>query len=161
MIEEISIIQDNLDWLPVTIPGAEGTHIKVYKADPVNDRVVARIKFQPGAQLPRHIHHCRAVAYTLQGEWSYDEGDFAVGDVAYEHAGNDHTPYSKDGAEMIIVFDGKNGKYLDNIIPGVGVISIDMPFFEALEGISLEQYKQVNPHELVEVIAEPREVEFH
>ena len=156
MIEEISIIRDDLDWLPVAIPGAQGTSIKVFKADAVNDRVVAAIRFEAGARLPRHIHHCRAVAYTVSGEWAYDEGTFAPGDIAYEHAGNDHTPWSDTGAEMLIVFDGTDGKYLDNIIPDVGVLCIDMPFFEALEGLTLEQYEQVDTHQLVSILTEPR-----
>ncbi|MCZ6831497.1 MAG: cupin domain-containing protein, partial [Gammaproteobacteria bacterium] len=89
MSEEMSIIRDeNQEYLSLPLPGAEGVFAKVLKVDEARDRVVVKIRFEAGSRLPRHIHHCRAVAYTMSGEWAYDEGSFKPGDTAFELEGN-------------------------------------------------------------------------
>lgn len=151
--ESMSIIRDaEQDYLPIPLPGSEGVCVKVLKADEEMDRVVVKIRFDPGSRMPRHIHHCRAVAYTISGHWAYDEGSFSPGETAWEDAGNDHTPWSDEGAELFIVFDGKDGRYLDNILPCGTVIKLDMPFLKAFEGLSLAEAAQVDAQSLVDII---------
>jgi hypothetical protein len=151
--ESMSIMRDgDQDYLPIPLPGAEGVYVKVLKADEAMDRVVVKIKFDPGTRMPRHIHHCRAVAYTISGSWAYDEGSFQPGESAWEDEGNDHTPWSDEGAELFITFDGKNGRYLDNILDCGTVIKLDMPFLKALEGKSLAEAAKLDLESLVEII---------
>jgi hypothetical protein len=151
--ESMSILRDGgQDWLPIPLPGAEGVHVKVLKADEAMDRVAVKIRFEPGARMPRHIHYCRAVAYTVSGSWAYDEGSFVAGETAWEDEGNDHTPWSDDGAELFIVFDGKDGRYLDNILPDGTIVKLDMPFLKAYEGLSLAEAAELDPMSLVEII---------
>ncbi len=65
-LESMSIMRDGeQDYLPIPLPGSEGVYVKVLKADEKTDRVVVKIKFDPGSRMPRHIHHCRAIAYTI------------------------------------------------------------------------------------------------
>ena len=152
-IESMSIMRDGeQDYLPIPLPGSEGVYVKVLKADEKTDRVVVKIKFDPGSRMPRHIHHCRAIAYTISGNWAYDEGSFSPGESAWEGAGHDHTPWSDEGAELFIVFDGKDGRYLDNILPDGTVVKLDMPFLKAFEGLSLAEAAQVDAQSLVEII---------
>ena len=81
--ESMSILRDeHQDWLPIPLPGAEGVFVKVLKADEDRDRVAVKVRFEPGSRMPRHIHHCRAVAYTVSGHWAYDEGAFGPGETA-------------------------------------------------------------------------------
>jgi ChrR Cupin-like domain len=151
--ESMSIIRDGeQDYLPIPLPGSDGVFVKVLKADEEMDRVVVKIRFEPGSRMPRHIHHCRAVAYTISGSWAYDEGSFCAGETAWEDEGNDHTPWSDDGAELFIVFDGKNGRYLDNILADGTIVKLDMPFLKAFEGLSLVEAAQVDAQSLVEII---------
>jgi len=151
--ESMSIIRDaSQEWLRIPLPGAEGVSVKVLKADQAMDRVVVKIRFEPGSSMPRHIHHCRAVAYTISGHWAYDEGSFEPGETAWEDEGNDHTPWSDEGAELFIVFDGKNGRYLDNILPDGTVIKLDMPFLKAFEGLTQAEADQVDLASLVEIV---------
>ena len=151
--ESMSIIRDaEQDYLPIPLPGSDGVFVKVLKADEEMDRVVVKIKFEPGSRMPRHIHHCRAIAYTISGSWAYDEGSFSPGETAWEEEGNDHTPWSDEGAELFIVFDGKNGRYLDNILADGTVVKLDMPFLKAFEGLSLVEAAQVDAQSLVEII---------
>jgi hypothetical protein len=151
--ESMSIIRDGeQDYLPIPLPGSEGVHVKVLKADVEMDRVVVKIKFDPGTRMPRHIHHCRAIAYTISGSWAYDEGSFIPGETAWEDEGNDHTPWSDEGAELFIVFDGKDGRYLDNFLEDGTVVKLDMLFLKAFEGLSREEAAKVDVLSLVEII---------
>ena len=153
MSEEMSIIRDeNQDYLSIPLPGAEGVSAKVLKVDEARDRVVVKIRFAAGSRLPRHIHHCRAVAYTMSGEWAYDEGSFKPGETAFELEGNEHTPWSDTGAELFIVFDGVNGRYLDNFLEDGTVVRLDMPYFKAMEGLTQAQADQLDLASLVEII---------
>jgi hypothetical protein len=151
--ESMSIMRDGeQDYLPIPLPGAEGVYVKILKADEEMDRVVVKIKFDAGSRMPRHYHYCRAIAYTISGGWAYDEGSFSPGESAWEDEGNDHTPWSDEGAELFIVFDGKDGRYLDNILPDGTIVKLDMPFFKAFEGLSLAEAAQVDAQSLVEII---------
>ena len=152
--ESMSIIRDaNQEWVRIPLPGAEGVTVKVLKADEEMDRVVVKIRFEPGSRMPRHIHHCRAIAYTISGEWAYDEGAFEAGETAWEDEGNDHTPWSDNGAELFIVFDGKDGHYLDNFLEDGTVIKLDMPFLKAYEGITQAEADQLDVMSLVEIVS--------
>jgi len=151
--ESMSIMRDGeQDYLPIPLPGAEGVYVKILKADADMDRVVVKIKFDAGSRMPRHYHYCRAIAYTISGNWAYDEGSFSPGESAWEDEGNDHTPWSDEGAELFIVFDGKDGRYLDNILPDGTIVKLDMPFFKAFEGLTLAEAAQVDAQSLVEII---------
>ena len=154
--ESMSILRDGeQDYLPIPLPGAEGVYVKILKADEKMDRVVVKIKFDAGSRMPRHIHQCRAVAYTISGQWAYDAGSLTPGETAWEDEGNDHTPWSDEGAELFIVFDGKDGRYLDNILEDGTVVKLDMPFLKAFERLSLAEAAQVDIHSLVEIIPPP------
>ncbi len=105
-----------------------------------------------GSRMPRHVHHCRAIAYTTSGSWDYDEGHFSSGESAWEQEGNDHTPWSDEGAELFITFDGNNGCYLDNFLPDGTCVKLDFPFLKALEGLSLAETAELDFHSLVEIV---------
>ncbi|MEM1110852.1 MAG: cupin domain-containing protein [Pseudomonadota bacterium] len=153
MQQDMSLIHDSeQEYLRIPLPGAEGVMAKVLKVDEERDRVVVKIRFAPGSSLPRHNHYCRAVAYTISGEWAYDEGSFGPGDSAFELEGNEHTPWSDRGAELFIVFDGKDGRYLDNYLEDGTVIKLDLPYFKAMEGLTQAEADQVDLLDLVEIV---------
>ena len=150
--EAMTIINDDdQDYLPMPFLGSEGCFFKVLKADVPKNRVVVKFKFAPGTSLPRHIHHCRAVAYTIAGEWEYDEGSFQAGHVAYEDTGNDHTASSKTGAELFLFFDSDSERFLDNFLADGTLVQMDMRFFKAFEGVSLAQAAELKLDELATI----------
>ncbi len=153
MSDDMSIIRDeHQEYLRIPLPGAEGVLAKVLKVDEARDRVVVKIRFEAGSRMPRHIHHCRAVAYTINGEWAYDEGSFKPGESAFELEGNEHTPWSDNGAELFIVFDGANGRYLDNFLEDGTVVRLDLPYFKAMEGLTQAEADQLDITDLVEIV---------
>jgi quercetin dioxygenase-like cupin family protein len=149
--QELSIVKEPRDWLPLVLPGTEGVSIKVYKVDEQRRTVVLKARFAPGSRMPRHQHHCRAVAYTISGGWAYDEGGFAAGDLAYELFGNDHVPSSETGTEMFITFVSDTDQFLDNELPDGNTLHLGLPWFKALEGVTLEQYQKLDQMALVQI----------
>ncbi len=153
MNDAMSIINDDhQDYIPSPFPDTDGVFFKVLKVDEENNRAVMKFKFAANSALPRHKHHCRAVAYTISGEWEYDEGQFKQGHVAYEGVGNDHTPSSKTGAELFLFFDSDNDLFLDNILEDGTVVRLGMPFFKAFEGVSKNEAAALNLEQVVEFL---------
>lgn len=140
------------EYIPLVMPGAEGVFVKVLKADETNRRVVAKVKFEANAKMPRHTHHCRAVAYTISGEWEYDSGRFTPGVVAYETVGENHQPFSRTGTEMFLIFDSDGDRWLDNHLSDGTTIHLGMPFFKAFEGISRRDAEKLDLTKLVDIV---------
>jgi hypothetical protein len=149
--ETLSIIAAPRDWLPLALPGAEGVSFKIYKADEAHRTVSLIARLAPGSRLPRHQHHCRAIAYTISGQWAYDDGSFAPGDLAYELTGNDHVAYSDSGTEMFITFVSDSDQFLDNDLPDGTTLHLGMRWFKALEGVTLEEYVKIDQMALVDL----------
>ncbi|MGX5218012.1 MULTISPECIES: cupin domain-containing protein [Pseudomonas] len=156
MSNAVSVLQQPSDWLPLNLPGAKGVSIKVYKADPVLNRVIVRARFEANSQMPRHLHHCYAVAVTLSGSWDYDDGHFEAGEIAYEDIGNDHVAYSEAGSDMIITFDSPSGQFIDNFLEDGTIFHLGMRFFQAVEGISLGAYEQLDLASLIDILPAAR-----
>lgn len=77
-----------VDWMP-------GLQLKVLAADSEAARFVVRILFEPGVQLPPHMHTGTVHAFTHSGKWTYleyDSGqDCTAGSYLSEPAGSVHT----------------------------------------------------------------------
>ena len=151
-----TILSDaGLDYIPFNLPATKEVYFKVLKSDPENRRAVVKIKFGENASMPRHFHHCRAFAYTISGEWEYENGSFKRGDIAYESHGEEHTPTSEHGAEMIILFDSDTDDFLDNYLPDGTVITLGVAFMQAMERISLVDAANIDLHSIVKVTPPP------
>ena len=148
-----TVYHDNLDWLPFSLPETEGVFFKVLKADAALDQVILKAKFEHNGRATRHYHHCRAIAFTVSGEWEYDEGSFRAGDFAYEPVGNTHTACSGPGAEIFLILNGTNGLYLDNLLADGTTIRLGFEFFRAFEGLNREAASRVDPSTLLQIIA--------
>ncbi len=125
------------DWLP--IPTVDGAFLKVLVADPVEKQVVFQFRFAPGTQLPEHLHHCQAIAYTISGEWEYEGLKLPAGAIAYEPPGSTHTPSSGPGSELVVFLRSESDRFLENHMPDGSTFEMDMAFFQAVDGISLEE----------------------
>jgi len=140
------------------LPGTEGLSIKVYKMDEVNHRAVLKVRFGPGTSMPRQILHCYAVAYTIWGSWTCDKVSFCAGDAAYGAPGNNLRPSSEEGTELMIIIDSTNGQYIDNIMPDLTTLHLGERWLKALEGISLDKYRQLKQMSLIDAFPEGRKV---
>lgn len=130
------IIRDDLEWISLdNISGTRNVAVKVLKVDEDRRRLIFKVRFGENAVAPRHYHFAEAMAVTLSGHWYYDEGDFGPGDVAYERVGSDHTPGSREGAELFIVLQAPPGetRLLRNYGTDGAVQDLDLAFFKLLE----------------------------
>lgn len=135
--DEITIIRgDEGEFVELPLPGQKGITTRLIRVDEENNQVVMHVRFEPGSYAPRHYHYCRAVAYTISGAWEYDEGKFYPGDVAYEKTGNLHTPFSDEGAEIMLVLSADDKKYLDNYMECGSIIRYTLDTFKFFEGKS-------------------------
>ncbi len=149
---QTTVVADDIPYIPFALPESEGVFIKILRADEQEKRVIAKVRFEPGASAPRHHHYCRAIAHTLSGSWKYDEGSFSAGDTAVEPVGNTHTPSSEEGTEMLLILDSDSDDFLDNYLSCGTCIRLGMRAFKALEGLSLEDAATLDIQSLVEII---------
>jgi anti-sigma factor ChrR (cupin superfamily) len=122
----------------ISIPGLSG-QAKIICVDEVEKQVIFMFKFEPNSTLLRHKHHCFAIAYTISGEWEYEEGLFKAGDIAYEPFESDHTPASKNGGILLAILRGRDDNLLENFLPDGSSFMMDINFFKLLEGMTPEQ----------------------
>lgn len=149
-LEELSILrQRDSEYLTIPLPGVVGIETRILKVDGDMNRVVVMQRFAPGGHAPPHYHHCEAVAYTISGEWEYDEGHFDTGDVAWEKAGNFHTPSSRTGTEMIIVLDSADGRMLDNYLDDGTVLRVTIDAYRNLLGKTQADVDRMSLDELM------------
>jgi anti-sigma factor ChrR (cupin superfamily) len=119
-------------WVRLPKSDAE---VKMIAVDDVNKNVVMMIRMPEGTSYPNHIHHCVAIAYTLEGEWEYEEGKLSPGVMAYEPDQSAHAPkVGKGGATVFVVLDGKTDHFIDFLREdgSVGVMQ-SMEYFKLLE----------------------------
>lgn len=149
------VVVDNFSWLPLTLPESEGVFIKVLRVVEAEGRAVVKVKMAPGTSAPKHFHFCRAVAYTIEGSWDYDEGGFSAGDVAVEPEGNLHQATSQLGTEMLLVFDTdyEDGRLLDNYMSDGSVIRIGLPLLKQLEQKELQEIVDFDPFPFIDIFA--------
>lgn len=156
--EEVSMLQEPRDWLPLTLPGTEGASLKVYKIDQVTHRAVVKLRFDRATSMPRQVYHCYAVAYTISGSWTCDQRCFSAGDIAYGLCGHDSTPAGEEDTELMIVLDSPTGRYVDNVMADGYVLHLGERWLAALEGVHLAEYRRLDQMSLVDKLPDTRNV---
>lgn len=141
---------DDTPWLPY--PLIENSFFRVHRVDEENNVVVLNFKMPPGTITPKHGHHCIAMAYTLSGEWHYDNLSFEQGDMAFETKAEVHRPITTDKpAELLtILFGGPgNDKLLEDINEDGSTTVLRTRFFKAVERLTAAEYTKLDLHALL------------
>ena len=68
---------EELPWAEL----APGIEMKVLRIGAGGDRYTLMNRFAPGTVLPKHHHHGEVHAWTIAGEWGYQEYDWTAGPV--------------------------------------------------------------------------------
>ncbi|MEJ7926218.1 cupin domain-containing protein [Sphingobium sp. AN641] len=135
------IATEEVPWLPYSL--IPNTFFRVLKVDEVNNIVVLNFKMPPGTVTPVHSHHCTATAYTLKGEWFYDDLCFREGDIAFETTVEVHQPITRDNEAILLttLIGGKgNDKLLEDHNPDGTTTLLRTRLFKACERITPEAY---------------------
>jgi len=136
---------DDVEWLPYArIPN---TFFRVLQVDEESNIVVLNFKMPPWTVTPVHGHYCTATAYTLEGEWFYDDLCFRKGDLAFETTVELHQPITKDkGAVLLTTLIGGKGndKLLEDHNADGTTTLMRTRLFKAVERISLADYEALD-----------------
>ena len=81
-----------------------GVHWKILHED--GDRRTVLVRYDPGAEIPRHRHLGDEQIYVLEGSVSDDTGTCEAGDFARRPPGCVHTVRSPGGALVLAVMNG-------------------------------------------------------
>ena len=152
VVDSTIIRADEKSFIEIPLPGSRNVLTKIIKVDPEHMQAVMLVRFLPDACAPRHLHHCQAIAYTLSGEWEYEDGKFGPGDVAYEVPGNIHTPSSVRGGEMVLTMKSPDGRFLDNYMPDGSIIRHSLKTFEFFDGMTQAEISRLNLSQLAQSI---------
>ena len=139
------IASSEVAWLPYAL--IPDTFFRVLQADEDTNTVVLQFKMPPGCTTPVHGHHCTATAFTLEGEWYYDDLAFKAGDLAFETTVEVHQPITKDkGATLLTTLIGGRGndKLLEDHNPDGTTTLLRTRLFKACERISLEDFEKLD-----------------
>ncbi len=129
---------DDRPWLP--LDGDGENFMKIVSVDEQQKQVVLIVKFGPNAVYPQHLHHAGAVAYTLEGEWEYEEGVLPVGSWALEPPGTEHTPIvSGKGAKILAVLTSADDRFVEVPLPDGSVLKQDLEYFKHLYSLTPEE----------------------
>ena len=139
------IASSEVPWLPYAL--IPDTFFRVLRVDEDTNIVVLQFKMPPDCITPIHGHHCTATAYTLEGEWYYDDLAFKAGDLAFETTVEVHQPITKDkGATLLTTLIGGRGndKLLEDHNPDGSTTLLRTRLFKACERISLEDFHKLD-----------------
>jgi hypothetical protein len=135
------IAAEDVPWLPYAL--IPKTFFRVLQVDVENNIVILNFKMPPWTVTPVHGHHCTATAYTLEGEWFYDDLCFRAGDLAFETTVEVHQPVTREkGAVLLTTLIGGKGndKLLEDHHPDGTTTLLRTRLFSACERITPEAY---------------------
>lgn len=139
------VASSEIPWLPYAL--IPNTFFRVLYVDEINNVVVLNFRMPPWTVTPMHGHHCLATAYTLEGEWFYDDLAFAAGDIAYENTIHVHQPVTREqGATLLTTLIGSPGddRLLEDHNPDGSTTLLRTRLFKACERITPEAYAQLD-----------------
>lgn len=144
------IASNDIDWIPYAL--IPNTFFRVLHVDEANNIVILNFKMPPWTRTPVHGHHCTATAYTLEGQWYYDELAFNQGDIAYETTVEVHQPFTREsGAVLLTTLIGGagNDKLLEDHNEDGTKTLLRTRLFKAYERISSADAEKIDFASLV------------
>lgn len=100
-------------------------------------RATTIVRYAPGSYFSAHTHNGGEEYLVLEGVFSDEHGDFSPGTYVRNPVGSSHTPYSKDGATILvklwqmdptdqqhIVIDTNKGDWSPGLVAGLQVLPL-------------------------------------
>lgn len=139
------IDSSEVPWLDY--PLIPNSQWRVLHVDEETNTVILNFRMGPWTTTPVHGHFCTATAYTLDGEWFYDDLSFGKGDIAFETTVEVHQPITKEqGATLLTTLIGGRGndKLLEDHHEDGSKTLLRTRLFKAVERISAEDYAKLD-----------------
>lgn len=100
-------------------------------------RATSLVRYAPGSQFSAHTHGGGEEILVLDGVFSDESGDYGPGTYLRNPVGSSHTPYSKDGATILVklwqmqpddqttvAIDWRSVEWLPGSVPGLQVLPL-------------------------------------
>ncbi|MEO1095158.1 MAG: cupin domain-containing protein [Cyanobacteria bacterium J06638_28] len=135
LAERVVVSTTDLLWVDSPMSGVQRRMIER------NGEEVARatsiVRYAPGSDFSAHTHGGGEEYFVLEGVFSDEQGDFGPGTYVRNPVGSSHTPYSKDGATILVklwqmdpqdqqqvVIDTQVANWAPGLVPGLQVLPL-------------------------------------
>lgn len=133
---ERAVLQTNdIPWVDSPMLGVQRRML-----DRVGDevaRATSLVRYAPGSYFSEHTHSGGEEFLVLDGVFSDEHGDFGPGTYVRNPVGSRHTPYSKDGATILVklwqmdpedqqqvTIDTQKAVWVPGLVPGLAVLPL-------------------------------------
>ncbi len=90
----------DLPWVDSPMPGVQRRMLERDGEEVA--RATSIVRYAPGSYFSAHTHNGGEEFIVLEGVFSDEHGDFGPGTYVRNPVGSSHTPYSKDGATILV-----------------------------------------------------------
>ncbi len=98
-MRDIEIDTNTLEWAPTLW---KGIHRKLLRDDDETGAFATLLKFDAGAQMPRHMHPAGEEAFVLEGRVRFEDTWYEAGYYLYSPPGSSDDVYSDTGALLFV-----------------------------------------------------------
>lgn len=133
--QRVVIQTDTLPWIDSPMAGVQRRMLERDGEEVA--RATSIVRYAPGSYFSAHTHSGGEEFLVLDGIFSDEHGDFGPGTYVRNPVGSSHTPYSKDGATILVklrqmdpqdqrqvTIDTHNTQWLPGLVPGLQVMSL-------------------------------------
>jgi hypothetical protein len=98
----IAVVVDSttLDWTPSPQAGVERRFLEREGREVA--RATSIVRYAPDSRFPEHVHELGEEYLVLDGVFSDQDGDFAVGAYVRNPPGSRHTPFTREGCVIFV-----------------------------------------------------------
>jgi anti-sigma factor ChrR (cupin superfamily) len=119
------------DWVPSPAGGVLRKLLAREEAE--RGHATSVVQYEPGASFSHHKHPSGEEIFVLNGVFSDENGDYPAGTYLRNPPGSGHTPFSKEGCELLVKLHQFNEADLkpvrintnkDTWMPGIGGLEV-------------------------------------
>lgn len=92
---------DAIEWSPTPFAGIQ---VKTLLKDETSGLLTCLFKWDPGAELPMHVHVELEQTFVLEGSLVEDDGEVTAGNYVWRPAGSSHVARAPEGALVLCFF---------------------------------------------------------
>jgi anti-sigma factor ChrR (cupin superfamily) len=155
--QRVVVNSQALPWVDSPLPGVQRRML-----DRVGDevaRATSIVRYAPGSAFSAHTHGGGEEFLVLEGVFSDEHGDFGAGTYVRNPVGSSHTPYSREGATILVklwqmepddqtpvTIDTKQANWAPGLVDGLTVLPLHAFGTEQVALVNWAPGTQFQPH---------------
>ncbi|MEM0980777.1 MAG: cupin domain-containing protein [Cyanobacteria bacterium P01_H01_bin.58] len=157
LAERVLVSTEDLPWVDSPMPGVQRRMLDRNGEEVA--RATSLVRYAPGSYFSSHTHGGGEEYFVLKGVFSDEQGDFGPGTYVRNPVGSSHTPYSKDGATILvklwqmdpqdqqqIVVDTHAANWAPGLVPGLQVLPLHAHGTEQVALVKWAPGTKFQPH---------------